>query len=147
MLEFDACELDRRERIDAEMENTAASLRTAAQNEETERRKAYDRSRDLVLEALNDSAVSPGHHLPGHGMSSQDEIHFSPISRSPTIPPLLAGGQTAGSARPDTEQSLLGLAEALRQEESRENFSNPPGFRCAHPGCTAAPFQTQYLLR
>jgi hypothetical protein len=139
MLEFDACELDRRERIDAEMENTAANLRTAAQNEETERRKAYDRSRDLVLEALNDSAV---------------------ISRFPTVPPLLAGGQTAGSGRPDIGQSLPSLAEAFRQvgwrlgtysqpyqEESRENFSNPPGFRCAHPGCTAAPFQTQYLLR
>jgi hypothetical protein len=126
MFEFDACELDRRERIDAKMENKAASLRTAAQNEETERRKAYDRSRDLVLEALNNSAV---------------------ISRSPTVPPLLAGGQTAGSARPDIGQSLPSQAEALRQGESREIFSNPPGFRCAHPGCTAGPFQTQYLLK
>jgi hypothetical protein len=135
MLEFDACELDRRERIDTEMENMAASLRTAAQNEETERRKGYDRSRDLVLEALNNnSALFP---CPSPApLVTRALLYGSPDMDYPS-PDL----------RPFIIQSPPSLAEALRQEESRENFSNPPGFRCAHPGCTAAPFQTQYLLK
>ncbi|KAJ5601141.1 hypothetical protein N7510_010675 [Penicillium lagena] len=77
---------------------------------------------------------------------SQTELH--PSGASPYDPsPITAKSPAAGYPTP-TEQPGAGPGDRTSFDSTLSpNGNAPPGnYKCHHPGCTAPPFQTQYLL-
>ena len=108
-----------------------------------------------VISPASSQTLSAVSSAPSIAPSQQSPWHLSSRSeRSFTVSPGNSSSQmsetpSAGYSSPNEPRHNVSIEQKL-SEEQKPKSREPPGiggFKCSFPGCTAAPFQTQYLLK
>ena len=99
-----------------------------------------------TLSAVSAPSTTPSQQSPWH-LSSRSERSFtvSPGGSSSQM------SETPSTGYPSPNETRHSVNVEQKQPEEHKpkprEPSGPGGFKCSFPGCTAAPFQTQYLLK
>lgn len=92
-------------------------------------------------------STAPSQQSPWH-LSSRSERSFT-ISSGDSSSQLAETPTSAGYPSPNESRQSFAIEQTLSEEKMLEpgEPAGAGGFKCSFPGCTAAPFQTQYLLK
>ena len=134
----DAQELDRRQNAQTSLSALSSGTRENAVYLENAKIRSYEQLRKEKLQIINDM------HSP-----SPESILEQDDDRTERINVLQANSSRELETLPSIRNLDLGQASQDVAPPALPSglLSTTGAFSCEHPGCTAAPFQTQYLLK
>ena len=133
---MDAAENDRRDRAETHIRTLGGKALDHELEKERERISAFEDHRANLAEQLVAEPMSPPSRFGPRQYSGQrglTPVHTTTTEASPG----------------ESSESGLGTRRSLTPVPfpARNVGTEIRGYKCEHPGCTAPPFQTQYLLK